>query len=111
LDKGNKPDTEGHCVDMVFFKVAFTNSPEKDHLIALTRSHRGDWGDVDPLDGKEHNYMELGAWIGDQGLAMMYMALGVNLGIFRLLSPAMLGLDGPHAMQMAQMGLLSVQSS
>ena len=58
----------------------------------LTQKHRGEFGDCDPMDGGEHNYMELGGWIGDQGIAMQYMGLGVLLGVFNLLSPAMLGL-------------------
>ena len=55
--------------------------------------------------------MELGGWIGDQGIAMQYMGLGVLLGVFNLLSPAMLGLtpDDPMFKQMLGMGMLSIQ--
>jgi len=111
LDAGDSPDPTGHTIDMVFFKVAAKDEPNLDGFKRLSaEAKHGDFGDIDPLDGAEHNYMELGAWIGDQGLAMLYMALGVSLGAFNLLSPAMLGLSGPEAMQFAGMGMLSIQA-
>ena len=109
-DRGDAPEPVGHTVDMVFFKVAAKDSPNKKTFIELTKEHKGEWGEVNPLDGAEHNYMELGRWIGDHGLAMQYMALGVSLGVFTLLSPAMLKLDGPTALRMAGMGMLSIQA-
>lgn len=109
-DRGDAPDPSGHTVDMVFFKVAVENEPTADEFKALTKAHAGDFANCDPLDRKEHGYMELGAWIGDQGLAMLYMALGVALGVFKLFSPRMLGLDDETAMMMAQNGMLSVIS-
>ena len=110
-DKGNKPDPTGHTIDIVFFKVAKVGDPTIEEFQRLTEeSAHGEFCDVNPFDGQEHNFMELGGWLGDQGLAMLYMALGVSLGAFELLSPAMLGLDGPMAVQMAQAGLLSIQA-
>jgi hypothetical protein len=110
FDTTGAPDPNGHTVDMVFFKVAVKDSPSKEEFVRLSQDHHGEWGEVDPLDGKEHNYLELGGWIGDQGVAMMYMALGVSLGVFQLLSPAMLDLTGEMALHMAEAGLLSVQA-
>jgi hypothetical protein len=40
---------------------------------------------------------------------MLYMALGVRLGAFKLLSPALLGATGPQVLMFAQMGLLAIQ--
>jgi hypothetical protein len=110
FDAIGKPDPQGHTVDMVFFKVAAKDAPSKETFVHLTNEHKGDFCEVDPFDGHEHNYMELGAWIGDQGIAMQYMGLGVALGVFSLLSPAMLKLEGPLAMRMAQNGMLAVQA-
>lgn len=110
IDSLGNHQPEGHTVDMVFFKVAAKDAPEVREFVRLTRDHKGAFTDIDPLDGKEHNYMELGGWIGDQGLAMLYMALGVRLEVFSLLSPALLGLTGDMAMQVAGVGLLSVQA-
>lgn len=111
IDVGDRPDPTGHTVDMVFFKVAFKDEPTLEEFKRLTaESKHGDYAEVDPLDGKEHNYIELGAWIGDQGLAMLYMALGVHLGAFELFSPALLGLSGPKALPFAGVGMLSIQA-
>lgn len=110
-DTTGRPDPQGHTIDMVFFKVAVTNAPTKEEFIQLTKDHRGEFGEVNPIDGGDHNYMELGGWIGDQGIAMMYMALGVFLGVFNLLSPAtVLKIDDSRALEMAGMGFLSVQA-
>jgi hypothetical protein len=68
----------------------------------------------DPLDGEEHNYLELGGWIGDQGLALQYMGLGVLLGVFKLLSPrTMLGdlITEEMGREMVGTGMLSIQST
>lgn len=110
IDAGSKPDPQGHTVDMVFFKVAKKNGATAEAFRKLTAEHKGHYGDVNPFDGKEHNFMELGGWIGDQGLAMQYMGLGVSLGLFKLLSPAMLGMEGQDAVQLAGMGMLAIQA-
>lgn len=110
IDTTGAPDPIGHTVDMVFFKVAKVGDPTLEEFRRLTEeSANGEFCDLNPFDGGEHNYQELGAWIGDQGQAMLYMALGVSLGAFQLLSPALLGIDGPLAMTMAQSGFLSIQ--
>jgi hypothetical protein len=110
-DVGNSSDPNGHTIDMVFFKVAAKDNPSLEKFKRLTEEAKhGAFADVDPFDGHEHNYMELGAWIGDQGLGMLYMALGVSLGAFTLLSPALLGFSGPEALQFAGMGMLSIQA-
>lgn len=111
-DRGDKPDPEGHTVDLGFFKVAVKNNPNKETFLRLTKEHRGVFCDCNPPDGGEHSYLELGGWIGDQGLAMQYMGLGVLLGVFTLLSPAILGLQSgdPMFMQMLSAGFLSIQA-
>lgn len=77
----------GHTVDMQFFKVSLRNNPSKDDLLALIKSHKGEFNEVDLLDGNEHNYIEIGGWIGDQGLALTLMGMGELLGIWELLTP------------------------
>lgn len=115
-DVGTAPDPDHpHTVDMVFFKVAPTGElPNLDAFIAFSHTHTAAHGDdVNPFDGKEHSYLELGGWIGDQGIAMQYMALGVMLGAFSLLSPyTMLRLPAgdPLALSMAGAGYVSIQA-
>lgn len=103
----------GHTADMIFFKVAAQPTAKADELKRLVQaSQQGSFCNVDLFDGKEHNYLELGGWIGDQGLALMLMGLGTVLGLWRLLSPVtMLNFksDDPMTMQMAGMGFLAVQ--
>jgi hypothetical protein len=99
----------GHTVDMVFFKVAAKDNPDADKLRELIAANRhGEFCDLDLFDGKEHGYMEIGGWIGDQGAAIQLMGLGVVLGLWRLLSPKMLGLPDDLALQMAGSGYLSI---
>ena len=70
----------------------------------------GEFCSVDVFDGQEHGYMELGGWIGDQGLAMMLMGLGAVLGLWRLTTPKMLGLPNDLVMLMAGAGMITIQS-
>jgi hypothetical protein len=104
----------GHTVDLIFFKVALKDDeqegkPNKEEFLELVKQHKGEYGDVFVLDGKEHSYMELGGWIGDQGLAMMFMGLGTLLDVFTLLTPAMLpGISEDLQLKMAQAGYLSI---
>lgn len=116
-DRGAAPDPTGHSVDTTFFKVAATkdadqNSPTKAMFLGLTKAHHGEFAECDPLDGNEHGYIELGAWIGDQGLALQYMALGALLGVFRLMSPdtMMPSMPTDLKMRMAESGLVTVKS-
>lgn len=103
----------GHTVNMVFFDVAKDGDPSAKELLSLIRSHRGDLTDCDPLDGREHSYIELGGWIGDQGLALKLMGLGTLLGVWSLLSPyTVFGeqrMPQDLALKMAGSGFLSVQ--
>lgn len=112
-DKDDKPDPT-HGVNMGFFKVGASNlgPGTVEEFRQLTLNTKGEFGDVDIFDGKEHNYMELGGWIGDQELAMQYMALGTILGVFKLLTPWVLlpSLPEEMKMQMAEQGFLSIKS-
>lgn len=113
-DNPEKHQPDGHTADMIFYKVAAGPNAKKEELAALVRANAyGFWEEVDLFDGKEHNYLELGAWIGDQGLALMLMGLGTVLGLWQLMTPAtMLGFksDDPMAKQMAEMGFIAVQA-
>lgn len=110
IDVGSKPEPTGHTADLIFFKVVAANKPDKDEFIRLTKEHVGDYGQPDLFDGAEHGYMELGGWIGDQGLAMQFMGLGFILGVFQLLTPNILGnmISPEQKMQMAGNGMLTV---
>lgn len=113
-DRGDAPDPTGHTADLIFFPVSRRLQPTREEFERLTREHCGEFGDCDPLDGREHSYLELGGWLGDQGAALRYMGLGALLGVFRLMTPrTMLGGDTDEgvAMAMAQAGLVAVQKA
>jgi len=101
----------GHTADVYFFKVAAADGASRDALLSAIKTHKGEFCECDPLDGKEHSYIELGGWIGDQGLALTLMGLGAVLGFWELLTPKMLpGLDKGLMDLMAGQGMVSIQS-
>lgn len=111
IDAPSNPEDkqpQGHTVDLIFFKVA--QMPEEgnaEDFRALVEQEFPHW-----LDGKEHSYLEAGADIGDQGLAMMAMGLGSLLGVWELLTPEsiMPFLDRDAKLTMAQSGMISIRT-
>ena len=99
-------------IDMIFFSVGIRDNPTSEALHKLISDHKeGEFADVDLFDGKEHSYFEIGAWIGDQGTALLLMALGDHLGLWKRLTPrSVLGDIPGDAMvrQMAGMGMISI---
>lgn len=106
--------TIGHTADLMFFKVAAKGEPKAEELKRLIQANvQGEYGECNLFDGKEHGYMELGGWIGDQGLAMQLMGLGAILGLWQLLTPRIL-LDNlitdEQAMNLAGAGMVTIVS-
>jgi len=102
-----------HTVNMYFFDVSARGEPTAEEFVNLTKACRGEFEEVNPLDGEEHSYIQLGGWIGDQGLAMQYMALGHLLGLWQVMTPAaILDVNDPQqkalADQMAGAGMVSI---
>lgn len=96
-----------------FFDVNYSDAVDAPTLRELVENaHAGEFGtNFDLFDGTEKNYMQLGAWIGDQGIAMQLMALGAHLKLWQLLSPStMLPAETPAKVkeQMAGMGMISI---
>lgn len=109
--EGPEPKPTDHTVNMIFFQVSASEHADKDEFRRLTKEHHGDFAQVDPFDGREHSYLELGAWIGDQGISMQYMALGVMLGVFELQTPNLilgLPINDPIVTTLAERGLVCV---
>lgn len=75
--------------DLIFFTVWLDNESATNvqALRDAIKAHSGSFGDCDPFDGKEHNYLELGGWAGDQGAALNLMGIGSLLGFWKLLTP------------------------
>lgn len=74
---------------LFFFRVTAVGSPTADALRQLLMERQDMAGGEGPdlLDGHEHGYIEIGAWVGSQGLALSLMGLGASLGLWQLLTP------------------------
>lgn len=108
------PKTNRHTADLIFFKVCTKNRPTPGQLRILIDDHVSEYGPCDLFDGKEHSYLEIGGFVGDQGVALMLMGLGSLLGLWQLLTPyTVLGTDTPPelAMQMAGVGYVAIQAT
>jgi hypothetical protein len=103
----------GHTADVFFFEVSATGEPTAEELRRLVESARqGEFAECDPFDGNEHSYIELGGWIGAQGLAMQFMGLCAVLGLADVLTPKMLpGLPDDLMAMMAGSGMVSMKSA
>lgn len=103
-----QPKDSEHTADLVFFKVCLrsTGHPTKEKFLQLVTDEFPHW-----LDGKEHSYLEMGANIGDQGMALMTMGLGKILGAWDLLTPKSVLGDIPNdmAMMMAGRGMITIK--
>lgn len=105
---------ERHDVDMYFFKVSLKSDlPSVEEFVQLTKDHISHYDVSSPLEPTEHSYIEVGAWIGDQALGMLYMALGSMLGLWKIMHPGMiLNINNPEekvlADRMAGAGYVSI---
>ena len=54
------------------------------------------------------SYIEVGAEIGDQGMAFKLFAAGQVLGFWQVMTPARMGITGPMADQMAGQGFVLI---
>ena len=113
-DKGNSPTPEGHTADVVMFVVATQNNPDAVVLRDLIENNPPAFNDINLFDGESHNYIEIGAWIGDQGLALMLMGLGKILGLWELITPKTLFGEGfltdEQIMQFAAGGFIHIEA-
>lgn len=107
---GKDKQPEGHTVDMVFFEVSAKADPDAAELHRLIEDNtKGEFGDLNPFDGSEHSYIEVGGWIGDQGLALMLMGLGALLNLWPIMTPKMLpDLPDDLVQLMAGRGIITI---
>ncbi len=86
---------DGHTVDVQFFKVVLKNSGLNDtdkeiiknDFERLIKNHKGIYRDIDIFDGNEYNFIDIGAWIGNQGVALTFMDMGELLGMWSVVTP------------------------
>lgn len=93
-------------VDLCFIEIGVDKAAaerHRDELISMLKA----WPNPDRLaDGP--SYIEVGAEIGDQGAAFQLFALGQVLGLWRVITPELLGLTGEAARQAAGSGYIMI---
>ncbi|MCC5610738.1 hypothetical protein LC612_29335 [Nostoc sp. CHAB 5834] len=100
------PESED-SVDLVFFHVQ-PKGGDAETLLGLLKEH------LSPLnlaDNKEHGYIEIGAALGSQELALRLMGLGTALNTWKLLSPyTVLGQNTTkeQALELAGVGMVTI---
>lgn len=101
-------------IDLIFMGVSSYNKPEVTTFKTLIYEHIPVFGDaLNLFDGVEHNFIEIGVWLGDQRVALLLMGLGETLGMWSVMTPktVMDGLEPDVIMQMASDGLVTIQAS
>lgn len=89
-DIPDKPSSDVH-----FFKVATQNDPQKEELKKLIDKY---YPTIDRLvEGP--SYIEIGAEIGSQEIGLLFMGLGELLGLWKVITPAKMGLPSDLAGQ------------
>jgi len=108
-------DQDGDGADLIFFKVKATTEATVDEFADTIFSFKGEFCDLNPLlDNQEYNYIQIGQWLGSQELALRFMGLGAELGMWKLLTPrTMLPglLTDEQVQKLAGMGMVSIQVS
>ena len=100
----------GGGIDVHFFGVQAAEKVDVERLKYLILNHKGIHCDLSPLDGKEHGYIEIGAWLDSQGMALRLMGLGAALDMWKLRTPKGMGCPPGLADQMAGLGMITVQA-
>ena len=101
-DNPEESQPEGHTIDMAFFKVSTADYADAKTFRSLVEAEYPHWLE----DGKERSFIEVGREMGDQGIAIMTLALGDLLGVWEVVTPAMLSVPHDLAIRMAGMGML-----
>lgn len=90
-------------VDCVLVKVGVTNAENaRDDLVAWLKTLDQAYLAQGP------SYIWFGGEIGDQGLAFQLMALGQVLGLWKVMTPAVLGFTGDVARELAGSGFVVI---
>lgn len=102
------------AVQLIFMDVIPSENADAGTLRELMDEHKGAFNDVNPFDGREHSYIELGGWLGSQAHALALIGLGTHLGLWNLLSPRTMlpGMLTPEQEQeMAGHGMIAIKTA
>lgn len=106
------PTDEVGDIDMVFINVTVSSDVNPVVLLRLMGEHRMPNAQPTPIEllgGLPYTYIEVALWLGEtHETALRFMALGVALDIFRLLTPRDYNEDPATIMLFARMGAVAV---
>lgn len=107
-----KVEDKTKVADLIMFHVRVKDSPDAEKFRELIKGHQqGVFNNVDVFDGKEHSYLELGGWTGDQTSALMLMGLASLLGLVNLITPRLLpGIPEEMVRNMAGAGFITIMA-
>jgi hypothetical protein len=100
-------------IDVFAVKVVVRKDADREAFVQFIRERAvagaGIFCDIDVHRLAEGpSYLELGAWLGDQKIALTVMALGVHHKAWQVITPTSLGFTGKEATEMAGLGLLLI---
>lgn len=103
---GPKHQFCGLTIDLTLFTIGMQDNPDPLEFLKLVTEEQPHW-----LDGNEHNYLECGADVGDQGIALAAMGLGHLLDVWKCLCPEtmMPMLDAETKQMMAGNGMIALK--
>lgn len=97
-----------HSVNLTFFHVSAREDDKgsKEEFKALVMAEHPEW-----LNGEEHNYIKIGAELGNQGIALVTIGYGHVMGLWQAFSPDIVMPFLPKELknQMAGSGMVSLK--
>lgn len=93
-------------IDVHFFHVGIAPHA-KQHRDDVVSAIKAEYPDLDRLRHGP-SYIEVGATLGSQELALRLFALGEALSLWRVITPKTMGLDGPDADDFAGRGFVMI---
>jgi len=89
-------------VDVHFFKVRAINADRQEVLDLIADNPQGEFAHISFERASEGpSFIEWGAWIGDQGLALRLLGLGEAVGIWTVITPERIGVPAELRSEMA----------
>lgn len=102
--------SRGALVDVHFLMIGFTEAAaiDKDEFVSMIKdAEHGEFMDMSLDDlAQGPSYINTGAWLGSQDLALRFIALGSHYGLWDVVTPALLHITGAQADQMAGAGFV-----
>lgn len=108
-------EADGNIVNVGFMSIAVSKDAPRDMFIGWLKEQLAQenmYGVTAEALTKGMNYIQLGAWVGDQRQALILMALGAHHGVWHIMTPANIGItDLNESQKLMGQGFLYVVPS